>query len=655
MNNRGTFPKQIDALRTRTLKLIEDVHKTATGHKLPKPPRQLEEYYQQLAEETCRVLVVGEAGRGKSTFINALIGSTILPAGLDVETSQAFLVRGGSHHEGYRVCLTNGGKIPIHKEELAYFGSQRFASSHSAVGPEGYVSYIEVDTPSEFWPLPPGIEILDTPGLGGAFAAHAEITQRFLSGAGAAIFVLHAAQPILKSEIAFIESILNETQHIFFIQTRIDAYLPKVWQERKERSEEMLREAFKDRLPDVTIWPFSSIDLIRARQQHDEHYLAASNFRELQAALLNFLARAAGAEHASLALEVARRYIRNSLQTLAMRLGSVQSTSTRGREERYEALRQRKEAFDARWGSDSAAWQDVTERIQGLAQEANLHLELALAPGGRVETSIREKISHLRALQEAKAYIEHIAQEISEAIREEWHQANQSLYQEYIALVRSMLGAATINSAVPPPPDLLPLASDPDTVDESLTNEFFHTSKEALSILNEVGDIVPPEQIPVHGLIAVIAAPLWAAIRIGFARVKIAKKALIDALHKTLQTYRDVLITPKAQEPTQVALYFERLRDTLMSNLRRIAEEKSSDLQNELDLLAEERLRDRKSLEAQEQKLRKYIDEWVALEDQLEGIHTDLAELGVRPAPRPSQEPSRRRKRWKSATPMSLS
>lgn len=60
-----------------------------------------------LARNAYDVLVVGKAKRGKSSFINALLGRDVLPTGVSLSTSQVFRVT--KHEpEAYRRRLADG-------------------------------------------------------------------------------------------------------------------------------------------------------------------------------------------------------------------------------------------------------------------------------------------------------------------------------------------------------------------------------------------------------------------------------------------------------------------------------------------------------------------------------------------------------------------
>src|SRR5215207_3790693 len=162
--------EQIEKVRQQSIAVLDALVAKAEEFELAKPPEALECYRQKLRENTYKVLVVGEAKRGKSTFVNALIGRDILPTDVDVATSQVFNIR-PSEQEAYRVRYEDGSEREILPEDLPLYGSQARAPAGYLPTSSQIVRWIEADVPARF--LPKGLSILDTPGLGALYAGHA--------------------------------------------------------------------------------------------------------------------------------------------------------------------------------------------------------------------------------------------------------------------------------------------------------------------------------------------------------------------------------------------------------------------------------------------------------------------------------------------------
>jgi GTPase SAR1 family protein len=166
----------IETLRQETLAVLTEISQRAVAFELP-PDEGLAHYYQQLQGNQYTVLVVGEAKRGKSSFVNALLGRALLPTDVDVATSQVFRVS-KSEREGYRLRFADGSAQPISAADLPKYGSQVLADAGELPRLDQIINWIEVDVPAQF--LPDGVSLLDTPGLGALYAGHSQITQRFI-------------------------------------------------------------------------------------------------------------------------------------------------------------------------------------------------------------------------------------------------------------------------------------------------------------------------------------------------------------------------------------------------------------------------------------------------------------------------------------------
>src|SRR5215469_4511797 len=102
MNDSDQFKAQIDAIEQQTLRIFSELAEKTSQFELPKLPQAVDEYRQKLEENTYNVLVVGEAKRGKSSFVNALIGKDLLPTDVDIATNQIFRVS-YAEQEAYRL------------------------------------------------------------------------------------------------------------------------------------------------------------------------------------------------------------------------------------------------------------------------------------------------------------------------------------------------------------------------------------------------------------------------------------------------------------------------------------------------------------------------------------------------------------------------
>src|SRR5919112_4431396 len=348
--NSGKTTEQTEEIRRQAVAVLDALMAKAGEFELGEPPKALGRHRRRLRENAYKVLVVGEAKRGKSTFVNALIGRDILPTDVEVATSQVFNVR-PAEREAYRVRYEDGSAREITAADLPRYGSQVMADAGIVPTPGEIVRWIEVDMPVRF--LPPGVSILDTPGLGALYAGHAQITHRFVPEADAVIFVLESGQPVTDEDLKFIDQILSVTRKIFFVQTKIDQYDEEDWQDVRRRNMEILAERFEGQLDDTRIWPVSSTNLRKAAsadERTQKAYLMVSRHKELVAALGAFLTRIAGWDRAAEAMATAAPYYTTSRRVLDGRLAGLKTESKQQQAELQKVAEESKRQFEADWG-----------------------------------------------------------------------------------------------------------------------------------------------------------------------------------------------------------------------------------------------------------------------------------------------------------------
>ena len=305
-----------------SLSLIDQLTDRCAAYDLSEAPQALLTLRRKLADDDRRVIVVGPAKRGKTTFVNALIGADVLPTGVNVTTNQPFYVR-PAETEGYRLRFEDGSATEIGADDLELYGSEVAAEEGRAPELEAPLRWIEVDVPARF--VPDGLAIVDLPGTDALYAAHAEITRRFVPLADAVIFVMDSDQPFGRQEQKLLESLLEVTTRIFFVQTKIDQHGRQAWEQTRARNEQILEEEFGERLSDRRVWPVSSTNLmaVAASDGAEDALLMVSRYRELADALREFLADVCSAPRAVAALILATRHHQATRQVLEDRLQSL--------------------------------------------------------------------------------------------------------------------------------------------------------------------------------------------------------------------------------------------------------------------------------------------------------------------------------------------
>jgi len=175
-----------------------------------------------------RVLVVGEFKQGKSLLVNGLVRAPVCPVFDDVATSVPTVVRYAEKASAALVRVleiaddgdpdrakTERVELPI--EELA----QHIAETGNPGNREGWRE-AEIGLPRAL--LSGGLEIVDTPGVGGLNSVHGAATMAELPAADAVLFVSDASQEYTAPELEFLRQATKVCPNVLCILSKADLY-----------------------------------------------------------------------------------------------------------------------------------------------------------------------------------------------------------------------------------------------------------------------------------------------------------------------------------------------------------------------------------------------------------------------------------------------
>lgn len=170
------------------------------------------------------VVVVGEVSAGKSLLINALLGRRLLPTHFATSTATWTHLHHG-HGFGARAWLRSatGGTVAAEIAEadlgayLSVDGERLVADRH---GRGTGVEYVDITLPAPI--LRDGLQLLDTPGVGGLRAAHRRAALAALVEADAVMFVTKPGAPLTRSERLFLAEAVERVTACIVVQTHRD-------------------------------------------------------------------------------------------------------------------------------------------------------------------------------------------------------------------------------------------------------------------------------------------------------------------------------------------------------------------------------------------------------------------------------------------------
>ena len=160
--------------------------------------------------------VVGESGRGKSRFVNALLGENVCPVGLETPPPVYVVLEHGPERgaRAFGAGARDGRAVSV--DGLA-----------DTIAADPDIARIEVTLPHPL--LEQGLVIADCPGVGGLESAHGDVTLAVLSRADALVFVVDSGAPLSRRELGFLERATERIGAVLFVQTKVDAHVG--WQE----------------------------------------------------------------------------------------------------------------------------------------------------------------------------------------------------------------------------------------------------------------------------------------------------------------------------------------------------------------------------------------------------------------------------------------
>ncbi|BAZ33026.1 dynamin family protein [Cylindrospermum sp. NIES-4074] len=290
-----------------------------------------------LSQGVFRLLVLGDMKRGKSTFLNALIGENLLPSDVNPCTAILTVLRYGP--EKKVTIHFNDGKRPQqldfqsfkYKYTIDPSEAKKLEQEQKAAFPD--VDYAVVEYPLTL--LEKGIEIVDSPGLNDTEARN-ELSLGYVNNCHAILFVMRASQPCTLGERRYLENYLKGRGLTVF-------FLINAWDQVKESlidpddidelqaSEERLRQVFRANLAEYCsvdgqnvyeerVFELSSIQALRRRLKNPQADLAGTGFPLFMGALNTFLTRERAIAELRQVRTLARLACNHTREAIARRL-----------------------------------------------------------------------------------------------------------------------------------------------------------------------------------------------------------------------------------------------------------------------------------------------------------------------------------------------
>jgi small GTP-binding protein len=203
-------------------------------------------------DELFLIVVAGEFNAGKSSFLNALLGASVLPEGVTPTTDTITLLQHGE--EATSELRSTGLRVHTYPAEVLR-----------------------------------QLSIVDTPGTNAVIRQHEQLTRDFIPRADLVLFTTSADRPFTESERSFLALIKEWGKKIVIILNKIDILTPP----ELEQVLSFIRENARDLLgvtPDI--FPVSAREALRSRSaggSEAEELWAGSRFTAIEAYVVDHL------------------------------------------------------------------------------------------------------------------------------------------------------------------------------------------------------------------------------------------------------------------------------------------------------------------------------------------------------------------------------
>lgn len=347
---------------------------------LPRHAVRLEELKDRLLSQRLRVAVLGQFKRGKSTFLNALLGCPLLPTGVIPLTAIPTFLHWAPQYalqaydlEG-KVIRTAEAVEPTEITSIL----DRLVTEEGNPRNHQRVGRVDVFAPAPV--LANGVELIDTPGIGSTHQHNTDAALAVLPECDAAFFVLSVDPPVTAAELEYLDYVRPMVAPILFILNKVDYFAAAD----RPAAAAFLRRTLSDHLPDETDFPIFSLaarSALEAKRSGDEVALANSGLIEVEHGLSQTLAtqkreilRLAITRKAAAILDSARSHAQLLIRALEMPMDDLARRADQFAEAVRSIEQQRLQARDLLAGSRRRMLEGLEARAAMLREDARSSL-----------------------------------------------------------------------------------------------------------------------------------------------------------------------------------------------------------------------------------------------------------------------------------------
>ncbi|RME64568.1 MAG: dynamin [Nitrospirae bacterium] len=257
--------------------LLQAIDEAATLDEVSGCP--CDELREKLIKNRFNLVVVGQFKRGKTTFINSLLGADVLPTAVVPLTSIVTVIEYGNVPE-VKVFYNDGREDEVPLQALWEYVTEKGNPKN-----EKDVAEVVLRYPSGY--LKDGLRLIDTPGVGSVYQHNTDVAYEYLPRADAAVFLLSVDQPLSKAEVDFLRDVHQFSDRIFFLLNKADYLSEEDLRESLDFSIKTLKE--EAGYPEPEIYPVSAKLALEGKTKKDDTLVKKSRMEEFEQRLRRFL------------------------------------------------------------------------------------------------------------------------------------------------------------------------------------------------------------------------------------------------------------------------------------------------------------------------------------------------------------------------------
>lgn len=447
----------------------------------------------KLEEDRFHLVVVGEFNHGKSSFVNALLGETVLPVGVTPTTAAIHHLKYAEAPEA--TIVFQSGK----RESIPFADARKFAVGGGSSADD--VDYLEVGYPAKL--LEERILLVDTPGVNDLSLQRADITYSYIPRADAVLFLLDAGQILKESERQFLQEKLLKASRdkIVFVITKWDI----LNDDEKREALAYARAQLANLVKDPVVFPVSAETALQGN-------LAGSGMTELLAHLTTFLAE----ERGRILLDNALGEGINTSGLLARGVDARRRGLAMKTEELERRIKMLEQDLAGTAGTIEQRRIKIREEISGIKVGAQKDLERFVEDTIRQLPNVIESAKKEDLRKYLPAFLEDTFRQWAEAEAKEIGQKLETLAETTIALIKEDANEATKRVAAA-------MGSDVKRLEIQLDSFRYDAGIAGLLVVG-LGTMIFSPFLMVGGLLT-IAAPILALVVRDRLDVEYKKKA----------------------------------------------------------------------------------------------------------------------------------